>query len=107
MHVSNPPSSFDVVLLITDYLSKKNEDIISQWKSSDNEMAVLSTYLTDISDSIDPVTYKSLKTKRNMMCWIEFEGSGISQHLMLKGPATSTPAIQGTPMLRKFPTSST
>jgi hypothetical protein len=79
-----------------------DEDLIAQWRSANNEMAVLSTYLTDISDSIDSVTHKSLKTKRNMMCWIEFEGSGISQHLMLKGPATSTPAIQGTPMLHPF-----
>jgi hypothetical protein len=77
-----------------------DEDLIAQWRSASNEMAVLSTYLTDISDSIDPVTHESLKTKRNMMCWIEFDPR--LRFLMLKGPATSTPAIQGTPMLHPF-----
>lgn len=80
-----------------------DNDIISQWHATGNEMAVLTTYLTDIADSIDPTTHKSRRADRNMMCDIKYEGSSSSQkHLVLKSPAKSTPNIQGTPMLHPF-----
>jgi [Skp1-protein]-hydroxyproline N-acetylglucosaminyltransferase len=80
-----------------------DEDIISQWKSADNEMTVLTTYLTDITNSIDPVSHESRRKDRNMMCNLNFEGHVKSQkHLVLKSPAKSTPKVQGTPMLHPF-----
>jgi hypothetical protein len=79
-----------------------DRDIISQWKSTDNEMVVLSTYLTDIADSIDPVTHESLREDRNMMCMIQYDGSGTQSRLILKVPSKSVPQIKGTPMLHPF-----
>jgi Glycosyltransferase (GlcNAc) len=38
-----------------------DSDIIAQWKSAHNEMAVLSTYLSDLIGSIDPVTHKGME----------------------------------------------
>lgn len=85
------------------FVQNWDEDIILQWKSADNEMAVLTTYLTDITDSIDPVTHESRRKDRNMMCHLNFEGHDKSQmHLVLKSPAKSNPKVQGTPMLHPF-----
>ena len=42
------------------YVTNWDTDIIQQFESTKNEMAVLSTYLSDIHDAIDPVTGKSL-----------------------------------------------
>jgi hypothetical protein len=41
-----------------------DSDIIEQIESSNNEMAVLSTYLTDVQGSIDEKTGKSLRRTR-------------------------------------------
>lgn len=80
-----------------------DDDIVSQWKSANNEMAVISTYLTDIAGSIDPKTHKSLRKERNMMCTLGYEGQTNSQrHLVLKAPTKSVPKVKGTPMLHPF-----
>ena len=42
-------------------------DIITQMEATGNEMAVLSTYLTDIEGSIDEKTGKSLRRTRPIM----------------------------------------
>jgi [Skp1-protein]-hydroxyproline N-acetylglucosaminyltransferase len=79
-----------------------DEDIISQWTAADNEMTVLSTYLTDIAGSIDPVTHASLKEDRNMMCVIKYDGAENQSRLVLKAPSKSIPQTKGTPMLHPF-----
>jgi hypothetical protein len=53
-----------------------DEDLILQWKSAKNEMAVLTTYLSDITDSIDPTTHKSKHFTRPIMCASDYEGQG-------------------------------
>jgi hypothetical protein len=68
-----------------------------------NEMTVITTYLTAIADSIDPVTNESRHKDRNMMCNLNFEGHVQSQrHLVPKSPAKSIPKVQGTPKLHPF-----
>jgi [Skp1-protein]-hydroxyproline N-acetylglucosaminyltransferase len=68
-----------------------------------NEMAVLTTYLTDLVDSIDPVTHQSLRRdSRNMMCNFAYEGHGNQAHLILTRPYTDHPHISGTPMLHPY-----
>jgi hypothetical protein len=39
-------------------------DLIGQWESAKNEMAVMTTYLSDITDSIDPVTHAGVHPGR-------------------------------------------
>jgi hypothetical protein len=41
-----------------------DDDIIDQWYATGNEMAVISNYMSDISNGIDPVTHKSRKPHR-------------------------------------------
>lgn len=66
-------------------------------------MTILSTYLTDITDSIDPVTNASRRKDRNMLCHLSYEGNNPTQkHLIMKSPAKSVPTISGTPMLHPF-----
>ena len=80
-----------------------DDDLIEQWWSAQNEMAVLSTYLTDIADSIDPQTHQSLRGRsRNVMCLLEYEGYGNTQHLILKAPYQSRATIHNGPMLHPY-----
>ena len=66
-------------------------DIIHQLEATHNDMAVLSTYLTDIVDSIDPVTGKSLVSNKcctfTYMCthtiYISFLKCYISIYLLI------------------------
>ena len=44
-----------------------DEDIVSQWKSANNEMAILTVYLSDVTNSIDEKTGKSLHLSRPIM----------------------------------------
>jgi [Skp1-protein]-hydroxyproline N-acetylglucosaminyltransferase len=81
-----------------------DDDIISQWKSTKNEMAVLSTYLTDIEGSIDPKTHKSLRRDHNVMCDIQYDGTGSQRRLTLKHPTKrlEKEAQYGSPTLHPF-----
>ena len=47
--------------------------IIAQWASTHNEMAVLSSYLTDVQQSID-FKGDSTRNTRPIMCNSDFEG---------------------------------
>ena len=58
-----------------DFVQDWDEDIIHQWTSANNEMAVLTTYLSDIEGSIDPVTFRSTRKTRPIMCDSDYEGS--------------------------------
>lgn len=58
-----------------------DDDLIWQWKSARNEMAVLTTYLSDIIGSIDPETHKSKHPGRPIMCKSGYEGQGKLKHL--------------------------
>ena len=57
----------------TRFTSNWDEDIINQWTSIGNEMAVISTYINDITKSIDPISHASLRPQRAMMCKLEYE----------------------------------
>lgn len=55
-------------------------DIVGQWKSARNEMAVLTSYPSDISGSIDPVTHRSLHPGMSAIgraCWIQQKAANI------------------------------
>jgi hypothetical protein len=51
-----------------------DNDIIDQIEATHNDMAVLTSYLTDVEGSIDPVTGNSLRHTRPIMCNTYYEG---------------------------------
>ena len=56
-------------------------DIISQQEATGDELAVMTTYLTDIVGSIDEKTGKSLRDTRPIMCNTDYEGGPQGKHL--------------------------
>jgi [Skp1-protein]-hydroxyproline N-acetylglucosaminyltransferase len=84
------------------FIQHWDADIVSQWKSAKNEMAVLTTYLSDITDSIDPATHTSRHPGRPIMCQSDFEGSGQYKHLRHGQQPEGIPGITGQPTLHPF-----
>lgn len=85
------------------FVANWDEDIIDQWTSTGNEMAVISTYLSDIVNSIDEVTHKSLREARSIMCRAEYEWKKDSrEHIRFTVQPTNKPQIQTSPMLHPF-----
>ena len=79
-----------------------DEDLVVQWKSANNEMAVLTTYLSDLSGSIDPVTHKSQHSGRPIMCKSDFEGHGKLKHIRHGQQPEGPAGIHGQPTLHPF-----
>jgi hypothetical protein len=77
-------------------------DIIEQLESSENEMAVLSTYLTDIIGSIDSKTGKSLRNTRPIMCNTDYEGGAQGKHLRHGSQPEGEPTIRGMPEMQPY-----
>ena len=77
-------------------------DIINQWYSTGNEMAVISTYLQDIANSIDPTTHESRRQERNILCKLQYDGTGINSRLVLKAPLNGLPQVKNSPMIHPF-----
>lgn len=85
------------------FVTNWDQDIINQWKSIGNEMAVLSTYLSDITNSIDPTTHQSVRESRTIMCNVEFEWKGDSkEHIKYNIQPSNKPHIKVSPMLHPF-----
>jgi hypothetical protein len=84
------------------FIEHWDSDIVSQWKSARNEMAILSTYLSDINGSIDPVTHESLHKSRPIMCVSAFEGKGSMKHLRHGQQPEGPAGIHGQPTLHPF-----
>lgn len=79
-----------------------DDDLVGQWKSAHNEMCVLTTYLSDIIGSIDPITNKSIHPDRPIMCASDYEGGGAYRHLRHGQQPEGMAGIQGTPTLHPF-----
>ena len=79
-----------------------DSDIVGQWHSANNEMAVLTTYLSDIQKSINPKTGESLKQSRPIMCRTDYEGGGHERHLRHGQQPEGPPGIKGTPTLEPY-----
>jgi hypothetical protein len=77
-------------------------DIITQWESAHNEMAVLSTYVSDLIGRIDPVTHERNAGGRPIMCVAEFEGRGGTRHLRFGQQPEGTSGIHGQPTIHPF-----
>jgi Glycosyltransferase (GlcNAc) len=79
-----------------------DRSLVEQWHQANNEMAVLSTYLSDLNKSIDPQTHKAIRPGRPIMCATDYEGTGKYKHLR-HGQQPEGPAmIHGEPTLHPF-----
>jgi len=77
-------------------------DIIQQLEATNNEMAVLSTYLSDISGALDPVTgYSKIKT-RPIMCNTDYETDVQGSHLRHRSQPERLPTIKDMPQMQPF-----
>jgi len=76
-------------------------DIISQQEATKDEMAVLSTYLTDIEDSID-ANGKSLRDTRPIMCNTDYESGQKNSYLRHGSQPEAQPTIHGSPQLEPY-----
>jgi hypothetical protein len=75
--------------------------IINQWKSTGNEMAVLSSYLTDVQGSIDKNGDSTRKT-RPIMCNSDFEGQFPAQYIRHNSQPEEVPVIQDMPQMQPY-----
>lgn len=76
-------------------------DIISQLESTHNEMAVLSTYLSDIEGSLDKEG-NSLRNTRPIMCNTDYEDGQESKYLRHGSQPEAVPTIHGSPQLQPY-----
>ena len=76
-------------------------DIIQQLEDTHNEMAVLSTYLTDVQGSISPDGH-SLRNTRPIMCNTRYEGGAQGMHLRHGSQPECLPAIHGMSQLQPW-----
>lgn len=83
------------------YTTNWDTDIVSQLESTRNEMAVLSTYLTDVQGSISPEGH-SLRNTRPIMCNTVYEGGAQGMHLRHGSQPEREPTIHGVPQLQPW-----
>jgi len=80
-----------------------DDDLIGQWESAKNEMAVTSAYPSDLNGSIDPDTHKRLRLTRPIMCETDFEGSEDTyKHLEHGQQPEAMAQIKGEPMFHPY-----
>jgi Glycosyltransferase (GlcNAc) len=84
------------------FIEHWDTSLLDQWKSAQNEMAVITTYLSDITNSIDPVTHRNTHPGRPIMCKTDYEGSGKLKHLRHGQQPEGQPGIHGEPTLHPF-----
>eukprot|EP01038_Epipyxis_sp_PR26KG_P007065 gene7065-9644_t len=75
--------------------------IIDQWRQTHNEMAVLSSYLTDVQGSIDKNGDSTRKT-RPIMCNSDFEGMMPARYLRHGAQPEDFPEIHDMPQMQPF-----
>lgn len=76
-------------------------NIVSQWRQTGNEMAVLSSYLTDVQGSID-AKGDSLRDTRPIMCNSDFEGAMPARYLRHGSQPEDVPTVREMPQLQPF-----
>jgi len=85
-----------------DYIRDWDESIVSQWKSANNEMAVLTAYLSGIEGHINVETGESIANTRPIMCMSDYEGSGAKKHLRHGQQPEGPAGIKGEPTLEPY-----
>ena len=83
------------------FVNHWDTDLLLQWESTGNEMAVLSTYLTDLQGSLD-AEGNSKRNTRPIMCNSAFEGSMPARYLRHGAQPEEAPVVHGSPMMQPF-----
>jgi [Skp1-protein]-hydroxyproline N-acetylglucosaminyltransferase len=83
------------------YTNNWDMDIIAQLEETKNDMAVLSTYLTDVQGAISPEG-DSLFHTRPIMCNTIYEGGAQGMHLRHGSQPEREPAIHDSPQLQPW-----
>ena len=83
------------------YVKHWDSDIIGQMEATKNDMAVLTTYLTDVQGSIDEQGH-SLRKTRPIMCNTFYEGGAQGMHLRHGSQPERLPSIHGVPQLQPW-----
>ncbi|KAJ8601587.1 hypothetical protein CTAYLR_010138 [Chrysophaeum taylorii] len=78
-----------------------DSSLVDEWLSAGNEMAVLSTYLTDVQHSIDANGH-SLRKTRPIMCNSDYEGRPPARYLRHGAQPEEEPVVEGEPMMQPF-----
>ena len=84
------------------FIRNWDSSLLSQWESAKNEMAIITTYLSDLTDSIDPVTFENKHPNRPIMCKTDYEGAGKMKHLRHGQQPEGPPGIHDEPTLHPF-----
>ena len=77
-------------------------EIIRQHDATKDEMAILSSSLTDIDGAMDKETGKILNQTRPIICNTHYFGSGDTQHLDRGRQPVVEPTVPGIPELQPF-----
>jgi hypothetical protein len=84
------------------FIEHWDSSLTLQWRQAKNEMGVITTYLSDINGSIDPVTHENRHPNRPIMCKTDYEGYGKLKHLRHGQQPEGIPGIHGEPTLHPF-----
>ena len=86
------------------FVANWDEDLIQQWASTENEMAVISTYMTDIgAHNIHPETHEAVSFVRSIMCDFKYEWNpGPKVHIKFNIQPSNIPNVKDSPMLHPF-----
>ena len=79
-----------------------DDEIIGQWHTAKNEMAVLTAYVSTVEGHIDIKTGKRLSKARPIMCESDFEGNGNMKHLQHGQQPEGIPYIHDMPTIEPF-----
>mmetsp|Transcript_14090 Transcript_14090/g.41314 ORF Transcript_14090/g.41314 Transcript_14090/m.41314 type:complete len:493 (-) Transcript_14090:559-2037(-) len=77
-------------------------DVIDQWRSTKNEMAVLTSYVSGVQGKIDEETGEPLVNTRPILCEEIWEDEGLEKHLQHDEQPDYAPDIKGSPQLEPF-----
>jgi hypothetical protein len=83
------------------FINHWDTKLIGQWRATRNEMAVLSSYLTDVQGSISPTGDSNRKT-RPIMCNSDYEGLMPQRYLRHGSQPEDFSAIADSPQLQPF-----
>lgn len=88
----------------TTFVRSWDASIIEQMENTGNEMAVLTTYLTDASGGVDENTGRPTKESRLVICNAAYEGSGRDRRLRhdIQQQPDTLPSIKGMPQLQPY-----
>ncbi len=85
-----------------EFVQNWDDEIIAQWHTAKNEMAVLTAYVSAVDDHIDVKTGKRTSKARPIMCESDYEGNGKMKHLRHGQQPEGTPYIHDMPTIEPF-----